>query len=196
MRTKFGLFLAVIMLSACGGYESKYMHPLAAGAPMMKPAAGQALVVFVRPTNFAFKLGTTILDEQGHFVGDSGPKSHFAYPVTPGTHEFIVWGENTDVLQLTAAAGKTYYIEVSPKMGAWSARMHLFAIKPSAPTWPKLGEWLSESAAYEPDPQAGQAKLDTRQKDVAERVRRAQEHLHEYSGEDLDRRTLIAADGT
>ncbi|AKU95356.1 hypothetical protein AKJ09_02020 [Labilithrix luteola] len=191
------LLLALVLLLTGSGCSatSKYMTPSPAGPASLAAAGDMATVVFIRPSGFAGSQRATVLDGQGRFLGDSLPESYFAVKVPPGEHVFISWAENTGALRATLAAGKVYFVEVSPKMGAFSARVHLLAITPRASSWKKLDEWIAESKAYVPDEVHGQAYLASRKNDVAERIRRANEALNkDYSRDELDERTLLPTD--
>ena len=173
---------------------SAYMHEATSARPT-EPTTGGATVVFVRPSGYAAGIKTTIFDERGGFLGDSLPESQFAATLPPGRHLFVAWAENTAALQADLTAGRTYYIEVAPRIGVFSARMHLLAITPRSKSWAKLPEWLRDSRPYEPDTSAGQAYLATRPDDVKERLRRAQEAIRKYDAEDLALHTLSPDDG-
>ena len=193
MKTAVGLALA-IAVAGCGGYQSEYM--VAMNPPVaIRPPPGWAVVIFLRPSNYAFAVGTTILDENGRFLGDANPTGHFAVSVPPGHHLFLAWAENTAALQLDAAPGKTYFVEVQPRMGAFSARMQLTAIKPGSPSWAQKEQWLRETRQYKPDTARGQAEMDRRSADRAERLRRAHQIMQEYKPEELQERTLGPDDG-
>jgi hypothetical protein len=161
----------------------------------IRPPPGYAMVVFIRPSAYAYAIGATILDENGRFVGDAAPEAHFAAAVTPGHHIFLAWAENTAAIQVDAVPGKTYYVEVQPRMGAWSARMQLTAIKPSSPSWARKDAWLHDTKQLKPDLPRGQAEMDRRSGDRAERIRRAHQIMTEYKPDELAERTLGPDDG-
>jgi hypothetical protein len=156
----------------------------------------KATVVFVRHSGLGGRLKTTILDETGRFLGEDWGSTYFTAQVTPGDHVFIAWAENTAALKATLAAGKTYFVEVEPRMGALSARVHLLAVSPKSPKFAQVRGWMAESQHIVTDETAGQAYLQRRAADVQERIRRAQEALTKYSAEELGERTLGADDGT
>jgi hypothetical protein len=123
-------------------------------------------------------------------------EGHFAVAVPPGHHTFTVWAENTDVLSADLSPGKVYYVEVYASMGAWSAHMNFRAIKPSLSNWGERDGWMTHTKQYASDFVTGQANLEKKgAKAVAERLRRAEEHLAHYKGADLDIHTLVASDG-
>jgi hypothetical protein len=188
------LAIAVATASAGCAATSDHMREVASAEPPAAPA-GSATVIFVRPSGYAGGIKTTILDEHGGFLGDSLPESQFSVAVPAGKHLFVSWAENTGALQADLAAGKTYYVEVAPRMGAFSARVHLLAVTPRTKSWAKLPEWLRESRHYVPDPRSGQAYLASRQDDVKERLRRAGEAIRGYDADDLALRTLNPGDG-
>jgi hypothetical protein len=184
----------VFCVAATGCASSAFMHE-AASAHSGPPPAGSATVVFLRPSNFGYATTPTILDQQGGFVGQSVASSQFAATVPAGKHMFVVWAENTGALQADLAPGKTYYVHVSLKMGALSARAHLLALKPASSDWGKLDDWLGTTTRYEVDQQAGQAYLAGRADEVQERLRRANEALQKYDRAELAERTLAPKDG-
>jgi hypothetical protein len=149
----------------------------------------------VRPSHFAWAIGANVLDENGRFLGDALAGGWFAAAMSPGHHEFTVWAENTDAISADLVPGRIYYVEVAATMGWGSAQMHLRAIKPSLPNWAHRVEWMRTSKPYLPDYAAGQANLDARAADTAERLRRAREHLSSYRGEALGEHTLAPGDG-
>lgn len=189
------LFTAAVVAAASLGCTatSKYMR--ANSAPVAAPPADEATVVFVRPSSFAAAQLITVIDDHGRFVGQSSKKSHFSVTVPAGPHVFIAWAENTAALKADLAPGKTYFVEVAPKLGGFSARAHLLALTPKSESWSKLPEWLAETAGYTPDPLAGQAFLDGRKEDTTERVRRGIDALAKYSPEELAERVIRPEDG-
>jgi hypothetical protein len=186
------LLAMAIPLAGCSA-SSEYMRE--AAAPKLEAPSDKATVIFIRPSGYAAGIATTILDEKGHFLGDSLAETYFVAQVAPGKQTFIAWAENTAALTATLEAGKTYYVEVSPKMGAWSARVHLLALTPRSENWGELRGWLAESKYMQVDQRGGQAYLDSRKEDVAAKLQDAREVLSEYDAEELAARTLRAEDG-
>ena len=188
-------FLAALA-SGCAAQipQARNMAQVNPPQPLAAPA-DRALVVFVRPSRYAWGLSANILDEQGHFLGDSPASGHFTALLPPGHHMFVVWAENTDAIDAELAPGKIYFVEVAPTMGWLSAQMHLVAIKQSSPNFAHRDEWMRATSQWVVDGSGGQANLDQRSADVQERLRRAQEHLQNYSGDERELHTLRATDG-
>jgi hypothetical protein len=170
------------------------MRPLPA-RPTLSAPMDRALVVFVRPSSFARGIGFTIIDEKGRYMGDSLPKSAFTVSMEPGRHVFICWAENSSALEATVEAGKTYFVEVAPKMGALAARAHLLAVKPGSAGWKERDAWLAGATPLAADRKAGQAYLDSRRAATAERIRRGLSTLAEYDAAERSARVLAPADG-
>ncbi len=197
MGHRFGLWALVALLLAlttgCAA-TSDYMRPtlVPLDAP---PPPGTASVVFIRPSGWASSVLMTIMDDQGRFIGDSTAGSCFATPVPAGKHLFIGWAENTAALQADLAPGRVYFVEVSSRLGWWSARVQLLAITPHSKQWAKLKDWVSDCDKFRPDEGGGQAYLNGRRDAAAEHVRRGKEKFTDYDAEDLAERTLIPADG-
>jgi hypothetical protein len=197
LSRRHALALPIIAFGLAGtgcAASSDYMHE--AHAPQfMHPVGNAATVVFIRPSGFAKAMKMTVLDGRGRFLGDSLPESWFAVKMPPGEHVFVGWAENTSALRAQLLPGRTYYVEVAPKMGAWSARVHLLAITPRSESWGELREWLDESQQLVPDEVGGQAYLNGRKDDVVDRLQRASETIREYDRDELEERTLRPEDG-
>ncbi len=162
--------------------------------PLVAPPDA-ALVVFLRPSGYGRGVATTILDDRGAFLGDSIGETQFAVAVPPGQHVFLSWAENTAPLQGNFLPGHVYYVEVSPRMGWWSTRIQMLALTPRSEHWSRVSEWLRETTQLVPDAAAGQAYLNGRANDVAERIRRARERLTQLDAEELADRTFLPQDG-
>lgn len=193
-RPSAGVALLLLAIAAGGcSYSSPYMRPSQAGYPMAPADAAQ--VVFVRPSAMGFALGVTLLDGSGRFLGDLPAESHFAVAVPPGQHLFFAWAENTAAIRADLAPGRTYFVEVSPRPGFLSMRIQLLALTPRHPKWRERGAWIRETQHLIADRTAGQAEMNRRAEDRAERLRRAREILRKYDPTELAERTLTPDDG-
>lgn len=191
VRRALLLVFALFALASCA---SSRMVQVAA-PQSIGPLAEQAVIVFVRPSSFGAALTPTILSSDGRFLGDADPSSHFAVAVPPGEHFFLVWGENTGPLRARVQKGRVYYVEVSMKPGWWTARVHLLAITPRTEQWHRVRDWLAETKQTVPRGAEGQAYLDGRASDVAERIKRAKEAFAGMDPEEQEARTLYPNDG-
>jgi len=191
MRTFRALFVLAALAAGC---EVPYMTPVQPPQPMAPPP-NSGLVVFVRPSSWGGGAYADILDESGKFVGRTSGGAHFATPVPAGQHMFAIWGENTDAVQVDVAPGHIYFVEVGITPGFITAQFHLYAITPKTPTWGNRDEWVRNTKQMRVDP-AGQALFAGRDADVAERLRRAREHLQKYAGTpEQDRHFIAQNDG-
>lgn len=192
-RFSLGGLTLLALLSGCAA-SSDYMSEPRLPIPNVAPPNG-ALVVFVRPSGYASGVVTTILDDQGAFLGDSVAETQFAVVVAPGHHLFLAWAENTAPLLADLLPGRVYYVEVSPRMGFFSPRVQLLSITPRSDNWKQLGSWLSESTQLVPDMAAGQAHLSERHAAVRKRIHSAREHANKLDDEERSARTLQPEDG-
>ena len=182
--------LAALVVALASGCAVPYMTPIQPPQPL-RPPPNTGLVVFVRPSTWGGGAYADILDEAGHFVGRTSGGAHFATVATPGPHMFAVWGENTDAVQIDVAPGHIYFVEVGITPGWLTAQFHLYAISPRTPTWANRDEWVRSTRQMQVDP-AGQALFNGRESDVAERLRRAREHLQKYANTPEQERHFIA----
>ena len=143
--SKFGfVILLLLMTIGCAG-TSKYMQDVADPGISYAPAADEAIVVFMRPSTFAFAIDSGVFDvtaEKNDVIGIVSAKKKMAYRTRPGKHLFMVTGENADFMRADLQAGKTYYALVTPRMGAWKARFSLTAVNNGVEP-DKLNEWIN-----------------------------------------------------
>lgn len=86
------------------------------------PPAGKAMIIFVRSSGGGGVANYTLLDGKGNFVGELPAKGHTKYVTDAGHRTFIVWAENTTMVEADIAADKTYYVR--------SARAHGLVVRP------------------------------------------------------------------
>ena len=186
--------LFVLLAALVAGCEVPYMTAIEPPQPL-RPPPNSGLVVFVRPSTWGGNAYADILDEAGHFVGRTSGGAHFATVAAPGPHMFAIWGENTDAVQIDVAPGKIYFVEVGITPGWITAQFHLYAITPKTPQWATRDEWVRNTKQMRVDPQ-GQELFNGRESDVAERIRRAREHLQKYAGTpEQDKHFIAQTDG-
>jgi hypothetical protein len=185
--------LALLAFAACSG-SSKYMTKNETPVPAT-PEPGKARIVFVRPSGFGYAVTFTVVDEKGNFVGQVPAKGHVLHSVAPGRHRFLVWAENTAVVDCEVAAGRTYYVEVASKMGMWAARGHLLPVKPGSEPWDELDEWMADTTQWSVDPKLAADWKADKSSGIAKQLQRADEMWAKYTDEEREQRTMRPGDG-
>jgi len=186
-------FVWMLLGLGCAG-SSKYMVRDETPEPATPPE-GKALIVFLRPGGYASGITFTVIDENGEFVGQTPAKGHVLHVTDPGKHRYLVWAENTAVLEAEVAAGKVYFVRVAPRMGAWTARGHLLALKPGGPDWDQVDEWLRDTTQWDVRPDLVERWKRDKAEGVPEQLERAHEMWAKYDAEEREERTLRVADG-
>jgi hypothetical protein len=117
----------VVLLSGCaGGITRMESMPAESAAPT--PLPGKAMVVFMRPSGLGFAVQSTVYEVKGtevDMIGIVAAKTKVAYQVDPGKRVFMAVGESADFMSANVQAGRTYYVNVSPRFGMWKARFAL-----------------------------------------------------------------------
>ena len=160
-RTLIRTLLIVLLAASPQAFaRSNLMSPAADQAP--KPQEGKALVVFLRPSAYGGGVSSTVYeapDDGTTFLGavESGDK--LGVQMEPGDHRLMVIGENADFLDARLEAGKTYYVLVKVRMGAWKARFSLTPIHNDAAAQVNLQgadfkEWNGKTSFVEKSPEA------------------------------------------
>jgi hypothetical protein len=134
--------MATSVLVACT-VRSDLMSPADGQTSRLRPAAGKALVVFLRPEERAAAVQAVVYDGT-QFVGVVSQSWAVAYDAEPGAHRFMVVSEAADFLDAELEPGRIYYVQVRPRMGAWRAR---FSFRPLSATADarSIDGWLADS---------------------------------------------------
>jgi hypothetical protein len=158
MRLTVGLAMLLLSVAACSigvVANSPYMRPSSMVDADLRPVPpGKARVVFLRGADA--RGGTyLILDEAGHFVGETSPNTRFSVDVAPGSHHFIGWGSGyTESLYATLSGGRTYWIIISHHPALWAVTRKSGLQKDVASLRRTTKEMI-------PNTSAGQAQLDS-----------------------------------
>jgi hypothetical protein len=196
-------------VTSCAPHSDFMREPATAAGAIPVAPRDVAVVVFVRPSTFAYLARYAIVDVPVHmeagapklgrprFLGDSLADSHFAVVVPPGPRIFVAYHPSdpvarSDAMRASLLPGRTYYVEVSPGMSGVS----LLAVTPRSETWSKLTSWIAETNPLVPDREAGQAALEEDPEDAGEEVETGWKHLSDNDAAELEERTLRPEDGT
>lgn len=149
--------------------------------------ADRAQVVFY--LGDAGRVHATLMDGDT-FISHVISRTCFVYEAAPGQHLFSVVGEAADFLEADVAAGKTYWIEVVPRMGGWKPRFSLLPYNDQSDNWEKKEKRRAKSILVEPTPD-GFAWAEARTEELAEK--RA-EYFAKWQEKPADQRPSLAPD--
>ena len=121
--------LAATLLAGCVT-RNELMTRASQNVSDLRPAPGKALVVFLRPEERAEETQAIVYDGT-QFIGVVWEFWAVGYQADPGAHRFMVISEAADFMDADLVAGRTYYAQVRPRMGAWRAR---FSLRPLSAT--------------------------------------------------------------
>ncbi len=130
IRSTLIIGFIVLILSGCAG-PVKNMQVVQPGMEITQPDQGKALVIFFRTSVVGGAIQSSVFDIVGDeckIVGLVAAKKKVAFMAEPGEHLFMTVGESADFMSANLEEGKTYYVEVVPRMGAFKARFSLAPI--------------------------------------------------------------------
>jgi hypothetical protein len=84
----------------------------------------KAVVYFVRPSSLGFAVNFTYFDST-KLVGKFNAPRYIRYECDPGRHLFWARSENKDFVEAEVDAGRIYFLEAIPHMGALKAAVEL-----------------------------------------------------------------------
>lgn len=172
-------------------------------AEAVAPPPDKAVVVFMRPSSVGALIKASVYDvsdDGQEFIGIIKPKQQIAYTVAPGKRLFMVMAENGDFLDADLAAGKTYHVLVSPRMGVWKARFSLLPVHGDDDTGHRVDsdefrKWQSKARWVARGPGADEWYAEHRE-DIARKKVRYLEKWNARTDEDKATLRLEAGDGT
>lgn len=94
------------------------------GQSIAPPSEGKAAVYFVRPLALGFAINFTYFDSTNLIAKFNGQK-YTRYECNPGAHLFWARSENKDFVEAELEAGKIYFLEAIPHMGALKTSVEL-----------------------------------------------------------------------
>lgn len=122
------LALVAALLGGCAGTVKNMREAPIDKATTLKPEPGKALVVFMRPSGLGYAVQSSVFEvrnNQPELIGIVAAKAKVAHQGAPGKHLFMVIGESADYMEADLLPDRTYYVQVSPRMGMWKARFSL-----------------------------------------------------------------------
>ncbi len=136
--------ISAVLLGGCATPTPNMKLSYVVSAP--EPAADKALVYFLRPSQLGFPAHAAVYDGD-EFVGFAPFNQKLVYQASPGEHLFYVVSEAADFMTADLVAGRTYYAQVVPRMGAWRARFSLWAITAADLKTQKVRGWINTAKA-------------------------------------------------
>jgi len=148
------LGLISLLIYGCATVTPNMLH----SKPIMGevvPETGKALVIFIRPNELGYPIHASVHDGD-KLIGIVPYNQKLPYQAEPGHHLFMAVSEAADFMTADLVAGKTYYVEVVPRMGAWRARFSLKPVtkedltKEEVKNWIETGRFIeNRQSAYE-----------------------------------------------
>lgn len=149
------LFAAIIILSASTFSAAQDIAP----AP-----ADKAVVYFVRTSSLGFAINFSYFDSAQLIGRFNGPK-YIRYECAPGPHLFWARSENRDFVNADLEAGKIYFLEAVPQMGAMKAAVRL---EPVDPANEKKMEKIMKLISKKPSEPYNEAEMAAESKEFTE----------------------------
>ncbi len=134
----------IVLVSGLFGCASPKMNMSIPVSSEIKPEQDKALVYFLRPNSLGFKIHAAVYDDE-NFIGIIPYNQKLPYLAKPGEHLFMVVSEAADFLKADLLPGKTYYIKVIPRMGAWRARFSMAPITKEEMATSEVQKWIKDA---------------------------------------------------
>ena len=128
------------------------------------PADSNAVVYFVRVSNFGFAVSFEYFDND-KFIGIFKGKNYMRYECSAGEHLLWVSSEDKEFLRCNLKAGETYMVLVNIEMGAWKARVGLEPLT----TEHKVFERAKELVLTQKPVETPEEKIQSTQRKLKER---------------------------
>ncbi len=148
----------------------------------------KALVYFIRPNSLGFKIHAAVYDND-NFIGFVPYNQKLPYAAEPGEHLFMVVSEAADFMKANLLPGKTYYVQVVPRMGAWRARFSLAPVTKDQLGTDKVRKWIEENRLIKNNDSAYQWASDNHDSVLKKKM----VYLKKWQSKDEDQRPILKA---
>ena len=148
----------------------------------------KALVYFIRPNSLGFKIHAAVYDDE-NFIGFVPYNQKLPYAAKPGEHLFMVVSEAADFMQANLLPGKTYYVQVVPRMGAWRARFSLAPFTKDQLGSDKVRKWIEEARLIKNNDSAYQWASNNHDSVLKKKM----VYFEKWQSKDEDRRPILKA---
>jgi len=186
------LVVACGLLGGCAGTVKSMREAPVEKSVSMRPEPGKALVVFMRPSGMGFAVQSSVFDvndNEPSLVGIVAAKTKVAYQAAPGVHLFMAIGESADYMEAELLPDRTYYAQVSPRMGLWKAR---FSVEPVKPATLDTATFKGDFADCRWVEKTGESESWARENMPSVRARHA-EYFKEWQTKPADQKPRLAA---
>jgi hypothetical protein len=188
MNKTIKVIAVVILVSGLFGCATPSMNlsvPIDSGIALEKD---KALVYFIRPASLGFKYHAVVYDDD-KFIGFVPYNQKLPYLAESGDHLFMVVSESADFMKANLLPGKTYYVQVEPRMGAWRARFSLIPVTKDQLGTDKVREWIKEARLIKNRDSAYQWASDNRD-DV---LKKKKAYFEKWQSKDEYQRPMLKA---
>lgn len=187
MKAKLLIIVLVsILMIGCAAPNMKFSVPSTAD---IDQPSDKALVYFLRPSNLGYKINAAVYDNE-QFIGFVPYNQKLPYFTDPGEHLFMVVSEAADFIKADLVAGKTYYIEVAPRMGMWRARFSLAPITKEDLQTERVQKWITTCRLIENKDGAEQWAVDNKPSVTKKRA----SYLEKWNAKGKDKQPHLKAD--
>lgn len=194
--------ISCLLAVVSSGCATRSQHVQIVNEPTVQPDAGQAELVFMRPSSYGAAIQASVYDvtdDKVEFIGIVSSGTRINYTVDPGEYRFMVIAENADFMEARLEADRTYYALVSPRMGVWRARFSLLPIRndPDAKysllsdqfeRWMERTDWVTMTAS-------ARSWFKSNEASVRDKYHRYLEKWNDKAPEDVAVLTLDPVDG-
>jgi S1-C subfamily serine protease len=156
----------------------------------LAPEPFVATIVFVRPAPNGTRRAIDIADAEGNYVAGVKRGTQAVARVRPGPHMFWAASANA-ALRAELIAGRFYFIHVDVND---RDEVQLRAMKPGAPNWALIGNWLRASEVSPLEWEGGRERMLERERE-GRRAALADALFRSYTAAAAAERTLAPQDG-
>ncbi len=190
---------AALLLSGCA---SDMYTPVAGGKIVQNKNDNSSYIVFSRPEFAGAALMNTIVEFDPNtyktkYVGTLGAETRLVYKTTPGTHYFFMeGGENDDMIKITTAKSKEYYVHTTVGMGVVAGRFYFKplrypnlalaeTLKSKTCTPTTLNQYGFKQIKDEVNELTGELKYKSKKHNITIECRRGSIHSASYNGQSV-----------
>lgn len=152
----------------------------------MEPSDGKALIYFTRTSSWGYAVNFRLFDGE-KYIGKFKGSQYIVYECDPGIHSFWALAENMSMVYADLEAGRSYYLDAVPVMGAFKANVSLVVLDKNHKKFEKLQSLIisriqvDEKLIFTPE------ELEEEQAELSEKIAKGMRYVKAMNTHNMER---------
>lgn len=158
----------------------------------VQPSDGKTLIYFTRTSTWGYAVNFKLFDGE-KYIGKFKGSQYIVYECDPGIHSFWALAENMSMVYADLEAGRSYYIDAVPKMGAFKANVTLAVLDKNHKNFKKLQSLIISRIQVDEKLSFTRLELEEEEAELSVKIAKGMRYVKAMNSHDMDR-PIITSD--